>query len=516
MRIRVRLAAGALRRWHLALLQRLAKRPGVEVNAELCEAAPASDAVEALFRLETWLFSLPRQDLADRIETSSIAVFQRGVGASADLVIDLTTTPSPDAWRLAYDGRVGDPALVEAIVAQRLPLVTLIGPQGVIAMARPGTEYPGLARATLSDVFARLITLFDAALDGAASAVLPSLPEAPIERLAPASFSGSRLAAVAARRVKQRAVRDVYRLGFHSPQWRVGWRRLGAEDLIDLRHHPESGWNNLADDGRRFYADPFPLLRQGKVTLFVEEFEHRLGKGIISAVEFNEAGPVGAPNPVLELPHHLSYPNVFERDGEVWMIPESCTAGTVDLYRATAFPGGWTHEARLLDNVVASDATLLERDGAWWMFATVQDGGGSFSDALCLWRAPSYRGPWTAHARNPVLIDIASARPAGRMVERDGALYRPVQDCRIGYGAALGLARVDKLDDDGFSQTVETIVRAGGKWPGRRIHTLNSAGPFEFIDGSAFAPRWSSLLNRRSALQRMRVNPGLASAPSPR
>ena len=153
---------------------------------------------------------------------------------------------------------------------------------------------------------------------------------------------------------------------------------------------------------------------------------------------------MGAPQPVLERPVHLSYPNVFERDGEMWMIPESGAAGTIDLYRARAFPGSWTLETTLVGGLFASDATLVERDGRWWMFATVRDGGGAYSDALWLWSAPDFRGPWKPHARNPVLIDIASARPAGAMFVRDGALYRPVQDCRAGYGAAMALARVDR------------------------------------------------------------------------
>jgi len=172
------------------------------------------------------------------------------------------------------------------------------------------------------------------------------------------------------------------------------------------------------------------------------------------------------------------------------MIPESCSAARVDLFRATAFPGGWVKEATLIEGVVASDASLIEQDGKWWLFATVRDGGGSFSDALHLWSAPDFRGPWTPHPRNPVLIDIASARPAGRMALRDGQLLRPVQDCRQGYGKALGIARVTQLDDTGFAQEVETILEAGGPlWPGRRLHSLNGAGGFEFIDGSAMVRR---------------------------
>jgi hypothetical protein len=171
------------------------------------------------------------------------------------------------------------------------------------------------------------------------------------------------------------------------------------------------------------------------------------------------------------------------------MVPESVATGTVDLYRAERFPDRWVKEATLLSGIEASDATLLEHDGRWWMFATVRDGG-AFSDALHIWSAPDLFGPWRAHRGNPVLVDIATARPGGRLVRRNGRLIRPFQDCTEGYGAALGLAEITRLDDEGFAQQVETVLRPGPEWPGRRLHTLNRAGRLECIDGSATARRF--------------------------
>ena len=263
---------------------------------------------------------------------------------------------------------------------------------------------------------------------------------------------------------------------------------MQGPDLIDLRRHPPGGWTDLPDDGRRFYADPVAIARNEGVTLFMEEFDYSRAKGVISAVRFGPRGPVGRPEPVLERDTHLSYPFVFEAGGEVWMIPESSRSATIDLYRATQFPGGWVHEAVLVEGVVASDATLLRHEGRWWLFATVRAGGGSFSDSLHLWHAPDFRGPWTAHPCNPVLIDVASARPAGPVVPRDGALIRPVQDCRGGYGAALGLARILRLDPEGYAQRVETRLAAGSDWPGSRLHMYSAAGGLEFIDGSRRPP----------------------------
>jgi len=414
-----------------------------------------------------------------------------GAAAPADLILDLcgdAPETSGRVWRLTFDGAPGEAALLASLAAGRTPVAAITEVGRTVACGRLGTESSGNARGALDDMLARTTTLILAALAGGARA-LPDLPEDDTGPGAPEAPSRPAIALRAGRRMVRSAIRRAYRLCYHTPHWRVGWRRLDEPDVFALRDHPASGWQTLPDDGSRFYADPFPIEHDGRVTLFVEEFPHATGKGVISAVEFGPHGPLGRPEPVLELPTHLSYPFVFARDGAMWMIPESGATGTVDLFRATAFPGGWVRETTLISGIVASDATLVEHEGRWWMFATARDGGGAFSDALHLWSAPDFRGPWTAHRRNPVLIDIASARPAGRIVSRDGALLRPAQDCRRGYGAALGIARIDRLDDDGFAQTVETILTAGPRWPGRRLHTLNSAGGFEFIDGGARAPR---------------------------
>ncbi|GLS44514.1 hypothetical protein GCM10007884_25020 [Methylobacterium brachythecii] len=269
--------------------------------------------------------------------------------------------------------------------------------------------------------------------------------------------------------------------------------------MIDLGTHPTNGWNDLPDDGSRFYADPFPIDHNGSTILFVEDYEYSRSKAVISAVAFDSDGPIGVPVPVLDEPYHLSYPFVFAQGGDYWMIPESCAAGTVDLYRAHQFPGGWVKEATLLSGLMASDATLVEHSGCWWMLATVRETvpeagdlapRGSFSDTLHVWSAPDFRGPWTPHARNPVLIDIASARSAGRIVSRGSKLIRPVQDCRRGYGAALALARIDRLDDGGYAQTVEAQLEPGLAWAGSCLHTLNRSSAYEFIDGAGRVPRW--------------------------
>lgn len=502
MRIRLRLDGRHLRRWHETLVRAITVDPArvVEVDAR---AGPGGWPANAdwLFRFEALIDRLPRSGPSASLDRRP-AMWPAPGRDTPDLILDLCgdvpDAPNVPVWRLTYENLPGEPGLLASLLAGRVPVARLHDGAVLRGAGRPGTERHGSVLTAFEDALARSVTLILAALDGES----PML-DAKTDPLSLPQLTTPELAARLSRKLAGAVVRHLYRLCFRAPHWRVGWRRLDGPDLIDLRAHPQAGWHRLPDDGLRFYADPFPIAHRGERVLFVEEYPHRLGKALISAVRLGPDGPVGTPEPVLEEGHHLSYPFVFEAEGAVWMVPEACENGTVDLYRATAFPRGWIKEATLLSGLAASDATLLNRGGRWWLFATVRHadaraplGEGSYSDALHLWSARNFRGPWTPHARNPVLIDVASARPAGRIVSRGGKLIRPVQDCSLGYGHRLGLARIDRLDDGGFSQSVETVLGAGPAWPGSRLHTLNAGAGFEFIDGSARAPRFMPRLKR--------------------
>ena len=515
MLLRVRLDGANPRRWLVFLLARIEALPGFVVEVDRAPGGdhlldplpdPVPDHIDRLFRLEALVGRRSLDGLSAKIDGSAFARFAAPSAARPDLILDLCGDV-PDGvgqrvWRLSYDGHSSDASLVAAGLAGRSPVVAVWEGTDLVASARIGNEARDNALVAYEDALTRVTTLIVAALSGKG-------PVLACEARTDASTSTIDLAAfgaLAARKLERASTRQLHRLCYRSPHWRVGWRRLRGPDLIDLRAHPEDGWRTLPDDGTRFYADPFPIEHEGRTVLFVEDFDHRRGKAHISAVAFGDDGPLGAPTPVLEEPYHLSYPFVFARDGAFWLIPESCENGTVDLYRATGFPGGWVKETTLLSGIVASDATLFEHGGRWWMLATVRDAmpvstgrhaRGSYSDALHAWSAPDFRGPWTPHAGNPILIDIASARPAGRIVERDGVLIRPVQDCRRGYGEALSIARIDRLDDGGFTQTVETTLRAGPRWPGTSLHTLNRTRDLEFIDGCGRTPRFARWLLQR-------------------
>ncbi len=484
--VRLRLPSRDLRGWQVELARAVSQLADTSVGVTwVARPSPPDRDLERLFALERRIHRLPAAGYA-RVAPSRLADLETRAPEDVQPIhLDLTGSPvaSTGSWSLRFDGRLGERAAAEALLAGRFPLVEVVDDAGqVVASGRPGSEWPGVIAAALDDVLAGCVPLVLAALRGHPL----RLPESPVDDVGQAAPRSP--AKQAARLLASTPARRAYRALYRAPHWRVGWRFVDGDGSIDAMRHPASGWTDLPDDGHHFYADPFPIEVDGRTYLFVEDFDHRVGRGVISVVEFDEHGPVGTPVRALTHDVHLSYPFVLEDAGELWMIPETSAAGTVELYRATDFPHHWTLDSVLLRDLDASDVTPFRHDGRWWLSATVRRGG-SCSDALHLWYADSLRGPWTPHQHNPVVLDIASARPAGRVVDSRGRLLRPAQDGTAGYGSALTLTEIVRLDPEAYEQRSIGRLTAGDQWPGRRLHTLNRAGRLEVIDGSARSPR---------------------------
>jgi len=165
-------------------------------------------------------------------------------------------------------------------------------------------------------------------------------------------------------------------------------------------------------------------------------------------------------------------------------MPEAMAGRTLDLYRATDFPTRWTFERHVMEGVQVADATIAEIDGAWWLFAAIAEPGAASTDELHLFRGPGPLGPWQPHPANPVVSDVRSARPAGRLFRHGGAWYRPSQDSTGRYGRAIVISRIERLDPDCYEET--TVERIDPDWAegGRGTHTLNRAGRLVLLDAS--------------------------------
>jgi hypothetical protein len=263
---------------------------------------------------------------------------------------------------------------------------------------------------------------------------------------------------------------------------RAKWFIALRERSIALRFDDPSGYSLMPCPEDRFYADPFLFEKDGRTFLFFEDFRYADNRAVISCCELGPDGTPGSPVEVLRCPFHLSYPFVFEHEGEIYMIPETKENRMVELYRATSFPTGWVSEAVLLNDVYAVDATVQEIDGRFWMFAGVSNGNFSNCDELCLFFADALTGPWAPHAANPVLSDVRRSRPAGRLFYDEGRLIRPSQDCGKAYGYALLFSEVLTLSETEYEERQISRLEPGVVAGCTHTHTYNRTEQFEVVD----------------------------------
>lgn len=220
----------------------------------------------------------------------------------------------------------------------------------------------------------------------------------------------------------------------------------------------------------RIWADPFLVHRDGATWLFFEDAPFRSTKGVdighLSVVEITKDGLAGDPVIVLDMPTHLSYPHVFEHDGDWYLMPETASLGRIELHRCTRWPDRWEWHSTLVDGYRGYDASIAKSGDLFWMFVARRAEGVSTTDLLDLFSAPSPLGPWALHPQSPVVQDVRSARPGGRILNLAGEMIRPAQDSSGGlYGRALRLQHVTRLDPEGFEEergwSVEPNVSAG-------------------------------------------------------
>ena len=263
-----------------------------------------------------------------------------------------------------------------------------------------------------------------------------------------------------------------------------GDQRILLFDMADGVSRSLWRYKRIVPPRDRFWADPHVVFQDGKYYIFIEEFVHDRGKGHIAVIEMDETGRYSRPRTVLERPYHLSYPFVFESNGNYYMIPETSTNQTVEVYRCVEFPTRWVFCTTLMRDVTAVDATLFPHGQKWWLFTNIRERpGASRCDELCLFYADSpLSTDWTAHPGNPIVSDVRRSRPAGRIFAYNGQLYRPSQDSSGGYGSAVRINRLVTLSETEYREEETGAIEPTWASDIRGVHALSHAHRLTVVD----------------------------------
>ena len=204
--------------------------------------------------------------------------------------------------------------------------------------------------------------------------------------------------------------------------------------------------DDVTDVNASFVADPFMLFKDGSWHMF---FEVLVDNGDIGYASSLDGLNWTYHQIVINETFHMSYPYVFEWQGEIYMMPETHEANAIRLYRATGFPTQWTFVGNMLIGEYR-DSSLFRYDNKWWLYST--EGVGR-NDTLQLFYGDDLLGPWQAHPLSPVIVnDPDIARPGGRVTLFDGRLVRYTQDTFPTYGNKVRAFEITELTTTTYTE----------------------------------------------------------------
>jgi hypothetical protein len=233
----------------------------------------------------------------------------------------------------------------------------------------------------------------------------------------------------------------------------------------------------------RFWADPHIVFKNNTYYIFFEEFDYQQNKGHISYFTIDQDGKYSKPTKIIEQPFHLSYPFVFEYENQMFMIPETKTKKSIQLYKCLKFPEKWEFQKNLLTNIDAVDSTIFFYENKWWMFTGIRENIRSDWNNLHIFFTDNpTTANWIPHPMNLITKNIKNSRPAGAIFIEDGQIFRPAQISSIEeYGKAIVINQINILNENNYEEEEIKIIEP---WEKRikGIHTLNHANKLTILD----------------------------------
>jgi len=239
-----------------------------------------------------------------------------------------------------------------------------------------------------------------------------------------------------------------------AQRWSIAYQFTDKWQSADLRQS-----TIIKNPARHYLADPVVWSEDDQHVCFVEDFDYDTMKGTITGYELTTEGsiPLGT---LLDEPFHLSFPFIFQWEGQTWMCPDTHEAGEIRLYQPKNFPTGWRYSKTIMKGITAADTMLVEHEDRWWMLTNIDT---STLDERCSElhlfhadRPDSER--WTPHPGNPVIFNSEQARNGG-LIKDGGKLYRVFQVHGFNqYGESMGVAEITLMTPSTYEEKIVAAI----------------------------------------------------------
>ena len=265
-----------------------------------------------------------------------------------------------------------------------------------------------------------------------------------------------------------------------NDMWFICLRPRTKESLLEdtaspfmVVPNPNGGWA----------ADPFLIEYEGLLYIFAEVYSYKTLRGSIGYCTYDGAN-FSDWCVVISDDTHYSYPYIFERDDEIFMMPENGDNNGVSLYKAKRFPDVWEHVKVLYEGAPLADTTPLPNDT---LLSYLDCHSINTEETVCSLKL----------LKDGVIVDerkdpYEQMRPAGRIFEHNGEILRQAQDCSTFYGGALNFYSIEFCDDKLPKEVLVKHInpeQINVDLPGLKLlnwlkgtHTYNFSEHYEVVD----------------------------------
>lgn len=199
---------------------------------------------------------------------------------------------------------------------------------------------------------------------------------------------------------------------------------------------------------RQWFADPFILeVTDTKIICLVEELSYSTMKGRIARLEIERHSyRLINTKILLDLPTHLSFPYIYRRGSDVFVLPENSASGSSTIYKYDI-----DDDVLIPLHIIAerpfTDATIFREGVNSFLLSTELPSPNGQQLNIFEFRDDTFKV--MQKPLQSIVFDNRCARNAGEMFRCGDKLYRPAQDCNGGYGKGVILQEVH-LDQSGF------------------------------------------------------------------
>lgn len=281
--------------------------------------------------------------------------------------------------------------------------------------------------------------------------------------------------------------------------WNLGFVTDDVADVIKSKHLNIQWMKHEYKD--RWFADPYLLeVTDKQIVVLVKEFCYKIRKGRIAKLVVSRPDYVLQDMKiVLEQSTHLSFPVIYEKDGQVYVMPENSKSGCINIYRYNA-------EKERLDlvhevgHLPLTDATIVKfHSDEEFVFSTKLPNPNG--NELEIYPFDGKFMKMEAKALDTVSFPSNIARNAGDAFYIGEQMFRPAQDCNKCYGNGLNIQQINRIGDKFQFMTVAEFHSDNPNY-GLGYHTLNMKNGLIVVDGHRLRfPRMVKLLQVLSKLK---------------